>query len=95
MLQRIDRDGWLRLTGKGNFRRDVVAAMRESMTWPGMEATEHFRTGKAYREGDVRDIHLLHRLLDMAELLEERAGLCQLTALGQKMLGPGRPGGGA
>ena len=45
-----------------------------------MEATEHFRTGKAYREGDVWELYLLHRLLDMAGLLEERAGLCQLTA---------------
>ncbi len=26
VLQRMDRDGRLRLTGKGNFRRDVVAA---------------------------------------------------------------------
>ena len=90
VLQRVDRDGWLWLTDKGNFRRDVVAAMRESMTWPGMEATEHFRTGKAYREGDVWELHLLHRLLDMAGLVEERAGLCRLTALGREMLGPGR-----
>ncbi|MDE0393764.1 MAG: hypothetical protein OYK82_03190 [Gammaproteobacteria bacterium] len=67
-----------------------MAAMRESMTWPGMEATEHFRTGKAYREGDVWELHLLHRLLDMAGLVEERAGLCRLTALGREMLGPGR-----
>ena len=89
VLQRVDRDGWLWLTDKGNFRRDVVAAMRESMTWPGMEATEHFRTGKAYREGDVWELHLLHRLLDMAGLVEERAGLCRLTALGREMLGPG------
>ncbi len=92
VLERIDRDGWLRLTGKGNFGRDVVAAMRESMTWPGMEGTEHFRVGKAFREGDVWELHLLHRLLDMAGLLEGRAGLCQVTALGREMLGPGRRG---
>ena len=92
VLDRVDRDGWLRLTGKGNFGRDAVAAMRESMTWPGMEATEHFRMGKAFREGDVWELHLLHRLLDMAGLLEERAGVCQVTALGREMLGPGRRG---
>ncbi len=90
VLDRVDRDGWLRLTGKGNFGRDAVAAMRESMTWPGMEATEHFRMGKAFREGDVWELHLLHRLLDMAGLLEGRAGVCQVTALGREMLGPGR-----
>ena len=92
VLDRVDRDGWLRLTGKGNFGRDAVAAMRESMTWPGMEATEHFRMGKAFREGDVWELHLLHRLLDMAGLLEGRAGVCQVTALGREMLGPGRRG---
>ena len=92
VLDRLDRDGWLRLTGTGNFRRDAVAAMRASMTWPGMEATELFRTGKAYREGDVWELHLLHRLLDMAGLLEERDGLCHLTTLGREMLGPGRRG---
>ncbi len=92
VLERVDRNGWLRLTGKGTFRRDAVAAMRESMTWPGMEAAEHFRIGKAFREGDVWELHLLHRLLDIARLVEGRAGLCQLTALGREMLGPGRRG---
>ncbi len=29
-----------RFTEKGHFGRDMVAAMREAMTWPGMEATE-------------------------------------------------------
>ena len=38
------------------------------------------------------ELHLLHRLLDMAGLLEGRAGLCQVTALGREMLGPGRRG---
>ena len=28
------------LTEKGHFGRDMVASMREAMTWPGMEATE-------------------------------------------------------
>ncbi len=92
VLDRVDRDGWLRLTGKGNFGRDAVAATRESMIWPGMEATQHFRIGKALREGGVWELHLLHRLLEMVGLLEGRAGLCRLTALGREMLGPGRRG---
>ena len=63
------------------------------MTWPGMEATEQFRTGKALREGDVWELHLLHRLVDLAGLVEGRTGLCQLTALGREMmLEPGRRG---
>ena len=61
VLERIDGGGWLWLTGTGNFGRDTVAGFRESMTWPGMEATEQFRQGKALREGDVWELHLLHR----------------------------------
>ena len=92
VLERTAGEGWVWLTEKGNFRRDTVAALRESMTWPGMEATEQFRTGKAFREGDVWELHLLHRLVDMAGLVEGRIGLCQLTALGREMLEPGRRG---
>ena len=92
VLERIDGGGWLWLTGKGNFGRDTVAGFRESMTWPGMEATEQFRQGKALREGDVWELHLLHRLLEVAGLIEGRAGLCQLTALGHGMLMAGRRG---
>ena len=92
VLERTADEGWLWLTEKGNFRRDTVAALRESMTWPGMEATEQFRTGKAFREGDVWELHLLHRLVDLAGLVEGRTGLCQLTALGREMLKPGRRG---
>ncbi|MDE0035662.1 MAG: hypothetical protein OXU75_21350 [Deltaproteobacteria bacterium] len=54
--------------------------------------SEHVRIGKAFRKRDVWELHLLHRLLDMAGLLEGRAGLCQLTALGREMLGQGRRG---
>ena len=92
VLERTAEEAWLWLTDKGNFGRDTVAAMRESMTWPGMEATEQFRTGKALREGDVWELHLLHRLVDLAGLVEGRTGLCQLTALGREMLEPGRRG---
>ena len=92
VLQLTADRGWLSLTSKGNYKLDAVAAMRESMIWPGLEATEQFRTGKVLREGDVWELHLLHRLLDLAGLIEERAALCQLTALGYEMLGSGRRG---
>ena len=49
---------------KGHFGRDMVAATRAAMTWPGMEATEQLRAGKALREGDVWELHLLHRLVE-------------------------------
>ena len=81
-----------RFTEKGHFGRDMVAAMREAMTWPGMEATEQYRAGKALREGDVWELHLLHRLMELAGLMDGRAFLGQLTPLGREMLEPGRRG---
>ena len=80
------------LTEKGRFGRDMVASMREAMTWPGMEATEQFRAGKALREGDVWELHLLHRLMELAGLIEGRAFLGQLSPLAHEMREPGRQG---
>ena len=81
-----------RFTEKGHFGRDMVASMREAMTWPGMEATEELRSGKALREGDVWELHLLHRLMELAGLIEGQAFLGQLTPLGHEMREPGRRG---
>ncbi|MDD9991542.1 MAG: HU family DNA-binding protein [Rhodospirillales bacterium] len=80
------------LTEKGRFGRDMVASMRAAMTWPGIEATEEFRTGKTLREGDVWELHLLHRLMELAGLIEEHAFLGQLTPLAHEMREPGRRG---
>ena len=80
------------LTEKGRFGRDMVVSMREAMTWPGMVATEQYRTGKALREGDVWELHLLHRLMELAGLIEGRAFLGQLTPLAHEMREPGRQG---
>ena len=80
------------LTEKGRFGRDMVASMREAMTWPGMEATEQFRAGKTLREGDVWELHLLHRLMELAGLIEGEAFLGQLTSLAHEMREPGRRG---
>ena len=80
------------LTEKGRFGRDMVASMREAMTWPGMEATEQFRAGKTLREGDVWELHLLHRLMELAGLIEGEAFLGQLTSLAREMREPGRRG---
>ena len=80
------------LTEKGHFGRDMVASMREAMSWPGMEATEQFRAGKTLHEGHVWELHLLHRLMELAELVDRRAFLGQVTALGHEMREPGRRG---
>ena len=84
---------WLWLTDKGNFQRATVAAMRASMFWPGMEATEQFRADKALREEDVGELHLLHRLAHMAGLVEGDAAMLRLTSLGRDMLEAGRRSG--
>ena len=91
-LELIANEFLPRFTEKGHFGRDMVASMREAMTWPGMEATEQFRTGKALREGDVWELHLLHRLMELAGLMDGRAFLGQLTPLGHEMREPGRRG---
>ena len=91
-LELIANEFLPRFTEKGHFGRDMVASMREAMTWPGMEATEQYRTGKALREGDVWELQLLHRLMELAGLMDGRAFLGQLTPLGHEMREPGRRG---
>ena len=91
-LELIGNELLPRITEKGNFGREMVASMREAMTWPGLEATEQLRAGKALREGDVWELHLLHRLVEAAGLIEGEEVLCQVTPLGREMLEPGRQG---
>ena len=92
VLEYTAAEAFVWLTDKGNFGRETVAWMRESMTWPDMEATEQFREGKALREQDVWELHLLHRLVDGAGLIDGRALLLLLTDLGREMLETGRRG---
>ena len=92
VLEHTAAETFVWLTDKGNFGRETVAWMRESMTWPDMEAAEQFREGKALREQDVWELHLLHRLVDGAGLIDGRALLLLLTDLGREMLGTGRRG---
>ena len=91
-LELIGNEFLPRRTEKGQFGRDMVASMREAMTWPGMEATEQYRAGKALHEGHVWALHLLHRLMELAGLMDGRAFLGQLTPLGHEMREPGRRG---
>ena len=70
LLDAVAGSAFVWLTDKGNLRRETVAAMRSAMSWPGMESIKHFRKGKALREEDVGELHLLHRLLHKAVLVE-------------------------
>ena len=91
-LELIAKEFLPSLTEKGHFGRDMVASMRKEMTWPGMEATEQFRAGKTLHEGHVWELHLLHRLMELAGLVDRRALLGQVTPLGHEMREPGRRG---
>ena len=92
-LELIAKEFLPSLTEKGQFGRDMVASMREAMTWPGMEATEQYRAGKALHEGHLWELHLLHRLMELAGLMDGRPLLGQLTPLGHEMREAGRRGG--
>ena len=92
VLEHAAAESFVWLTDKGSFGRETVAWMREAMTWPDMEATEQFRERKALREQDVWELHLLHRLVDGAGMVDGRAGMLLSTDLGREMLEPGRRG---
>ena len=82
----------LRVTSNGTLSLASVARMRAAMTWPDMEATEHFRDGTKYRERDLWELHLLRRMVQEAGLIERGARSFELTALGRRMLEAGNRG---
>ena len=82
----------LRITSNGTLSLASVARMRAAMTWPDMEATEHFRDGTKYRERDLWELHLLRRLMQEAGLIERSARSFELTAPGRRMLVAGNRG---
>ncbi len=82
----------LRITSNGTLSLASVARMRAAMTWPDMEATEHFRDGTKYRERDLWELHLLRRMVQEAGLIERGARSFGLTAPGRRMLDAGNRG---
>ena len=82
----------LRVTTNGTLSLASVARMRVAMSWPDMEATEHFRKRTKYRERDVWELHLLRRMVQEAGLIERGVRSFELTALGRRMLAPGNRG---
>ena len=72
--------------------KKCVARLRGLISWPGLEATEHFRKGKTYREQDVGELHLLRLLVERAGLIRSAGLWFELTPLGRALLEPGRRG---
>ena len=79
-------DGGLRATSNGTLSLASVARMRAATAWPDMEATEYFRDGTKYREGDVWELRLLRMMVQEAGLIEPGVGAFELTARGRRML---------
>ena len=72
--------------------KKCVTRLRGLIAWPGLEATDHFRKGKTYREQDVWELHLLRVLVEQAGLIRSGGLWFELTPLGRAMLEPGRRG---
>ena len=78
------------ISSSGNcLTKNCVTRLRGLISWPGLEATEHFRTGKTYREQDVWELHLLRVLVEQAGLIRPGGLWFELTPLGRAMLEPG------
>ena len=76
----------------GCLMMKCVTRLRRLTAWPGLEATEHFRKGKTYREQAVKEVHLLRLLVESAGLIRPGGLWFELTPLGRRMLEPGQRG---
>ena len=76
----------------GCLMMKCVTRLRGLTAWPGLEATEHFRKGKTYREQAVKEVHLLRLLVESAGLIRPGGLWFELTPLGRRMLEPGQRG---
>ena len=75
------------ISSSGNcLTKECVTRLRSLISWPGLEATEHFRTGKTYRERNVWELHLLRVLVEQAGLIRSGGLWFELTPLGRAML---------
>ena len=92
LLGEIGGENAVWMTDDGRLNKASVARMRALMSWPGMEATEHFRAGKSYYEQLVGELHLLRSVTNMAGLIKPGGLWFELTPLGRRMLEPGSRG---
>ena len=93
LLGEMDDGETLWMGSHGNLTMKSVTRLRTLMSWPGLEATEQFRTGKTYREQAIGELHLLRLVAGRAGLIRSSALWFELTPLGRTMLEPGRRGG--
>ena len=95
LLEEKEMDGketmWIS-SSSNCLMKKCVSRLRDLISWPGLEATEHFRKGKTYREQDVGELHLLRLLVERAGLIRSAGLWFELTPLGRALLEPGRRG---
>ncbi len=93
LLKEIAAGETLWISGtSGCLTMKCVTRLRGLTAWPGLEATEHFRKGKTYREQAVKEVHLLRLLAEGAGLIRPGALWFELTPLGRRTLEPARRG---
>lgn len=87
----VDRDG-LGATTTGSLNRAAVAALLERIELPGTIFDELPPDRKVINEGDVRALHHLRVVLELAGLVRRRKGAFQATRKARELLEPGRAG---
>ena len=93
LLEAMEGKETMWMSSSSNYlMKKCVTRLRGLISWPGLEATEHFRKGKTYREQDVGELHLLRLLVERAGLTRSAGLWFELTPLGRALLEPGRRG---
>ena len=92
LLEQIGGGETVWATNDGRLNKESVARMRELMSWPGMEATELYRTGKTYYEQLVGELHLLRSVARMAGADRGEGILVRADAAGARDAGARKPG---
>ena len=93
LLEEMDGKERMWMSSSSNcLMKQSVSRLRNLISWPGLEGTEHFRKGKTYREQDVGELHLLRLLVERAGLIRSAGLWFELTPLGRALLEPGRRG---
>ena len=82
---------WISSSGNRPMKK-CVTRLRGLISWLGLEATEHFRNGKTYRELDVGELHLLRLPVERAGVMRSGGFCFDLTQLSRAILEPGRRG---
>ena len=87
LLRAAANGAGLELTARGYLTRANVAALRETMDWPGCAFEESRRAGKRSSEAQVGELRLVRALLEEAGCVEiTRGGRLRASRRGQALL---------